>query len=90
MKVFLNVKLGAVAVISSGMVALMTASPAQAFACGPLDFCDPGAGGINCTVQGYVNALCSYNTPPGCSYVSGFCIFNPACPTGTATRCTYQ
>ena len=91
MKRLRNIKLGAIAVIANGMAVLMMATPAQAFACAPFESCSPETPAINCANQAFINAWCNAHTPPGCSYVSGYCVQNGQCPGGgPAFHCNYQ
>ena len=88
MKTLRNVKLGAIAVIANGMVALLIASPAQALSCGTSYHCTGSS--FNCPNEIVMDGICEFYTPSGCSFVQATCVVPYAgCGNQAALRCDY-
>jgi hypothetical protein len=86
-----RVKLAALAASTTALAALTVLEPTRVLAtnCGGQSFCQYGLS--TCPNQSVVDAACRSYTPPGCTYVSGFCAPNPNCGSGSvAFFCNYK
>jgi hypothetical protein len=73
MKTSLKIKLGALAVITNGLLALTLSSPKAAFA----QSCGPVLGCLRTCTQ--AQSYCESYAPSGCTYVSNTCDLKASC-----------